>query len=235
VTARSPRRARAAPVVLLVAALVALVGAPASASVSGLSGNAQPALPASLPSKVAVVAQGAPVGADVAVLVYNGASRPVRKVHLTGTATLADGTASMRSRTSVVVPSVIAPGAFAVARVGFGKAPLALDDTVKVKVRKSRTGGSTRTSLTVRESELSRPMEGPIAQQLSVTLANERSRAVRGHGLLGVMCFGEAGDPVLTVTARVPKGKVAAGATTTTLVDLPELCPSYLVGLSRST
>jgi hypothetical protein len=157
----------------------------------------------------------------------------VRDVRLAATATRADGTATVRSRTSTVVPSVIAPGALAVARVGFGKAQPAPDDEVKVTVRKSRAGGSTSTPVTVRETTLSRPMEGAVAQQLTVTLANDRERAVKARGRLGLTCFGEAGIPVLTVTSRVPEQRVAAGGTTTTVVDLPELCPSYLVGLSN--
>lgn len=231
----SRRRGRVGAVLTATLVLVVALASGAQATVTGLVGNAEPALPSSLPAKVTVVSTGAPVGSDVAVLVRNGTSKPVRDVRLSGSATRADGTASVRARSSIVVPSVIAPGAVAVARVGFGKAQLAPDDKVEVKVRKSRTGGSPSTPLTLRETALSRPMEGPVAQQLAVTLANERSRAVRARGLLGVTCFGEAGNPVLTVTSRVPEQRVEIGGTMTTAVDLPELCPSYLVGLSNDT
>jgi hypothetical protein len=207
----------------------------AAATVAGLSGNAQPKVASPVPADVVVVAQGAPVGADVAVLVANGTDQPVRDVRLDATATRADGTVSTRARSVVVVPSVIAPGAFAVARVGFGKAPLAPDDKVTVGVRTSRRGGAAAGPLSVSQTTLSGPQSGPVAQQLAVTLANGSTRAVRARGTLGVMCFGEAQNPVLTVTARVPKKKIAAGGTTTTTVDLPALCPSYLVGLSDKT
>ena len=46
------------------------------------------------------------------------------------------------------------------------------------------------------------------------------------------MCFGEAGNPVVTLTAKVPRDRLAPSATVTATVDLAELCPSYLVGLS---
>jgi hypothetical protein len=220
---------RAARVLLAAAALaVSLCTSP----VAALTGNARPELPANLPTKVAIVAQGAPVGAEVAVLVVNRTDRSVRDVRLTGTATSADGTARRRARSAVVVPAAIAPGELAVARVGFGKAPLAAGDHVEVAVRSSRPSASPSTPFSVRDAVLSRPLSGPVAQQLAVTLANGSTRAVRASGTLGVMCFGEAQNPVLTVTTRVPRTKVAAGATTTATVDLPELCPSYLVGFS---
>jgi hypothetical protein len=224
--------------VLLVASTVvaalalAFSSAPAGATLTGLSGNAQPKVPSPLPAGVVVVAQGAPVGADVAVLVANGTNRPVRDVRLDATATRADGTGSTRARSAVVVPSVIAPGAFAVARVGFGTTPLSPTDKVQISVRKARRGGSTAGPLAVSQTTLSGPRAGPVAQQLSVTLANSSTHAVRARGTLGVMCFGEAQNLVLMVTARVPKRKITAGGTTTATVDLPALCPSYLVGLS---
>jgi hypothetical protein len=197
-----------------------------------LFGNIDPALASSPPAAVAVVAQGAPVGSDVAVLVHNGTSRPVRDVRLEATATHAPGAAPSRAKTAVVVPSVIGPGALGLARVSFGKVPLAPGDDIKVTVKSSRSGGPATTPLTIVDAALSRPLPGPVAQQVAVTLANDSTRAARARGSLGIMCFGEARNPVLMVTARVPNARVAAGGTTTTTVDLPVLCPAYLVGFS---
>ena len=88
------------------------------------------------------------------------------------------------------------------------------------------------TSLEVREALLSRAMEGPVAQQMAVTVANLGAKTYTGPITVTVMCFGEARNPAFVTTTTVKKAKVASGATTPATVDLSSLCPKYLVGAS---
>ena len=66
----------------------------------------------------------------------------------------------------------------------------------------------------MREALLSRPMEGPVAQQMAVTVANLGGKTYTGPVTVTVMCFGEARNPAFVATATVKKAKVASGATT---------------------
>jgi hypothetical protein len=49
-----------------------------------------------------------------------------------------------------------------------------------------------------------------------------------------VMCFGEAGTPTTITTARAPVSRVRPGKAVRATVELPSLCPTYLVA-ARAT
>ena len=193
----------------------------------------QPALPSTLPSTVAVVANSAPVGADVGVIVRNGTAKTVEHVKIIGTAKAPGGGTVVRAHTNALVPGALAPEGLGIANLKFGKADLPEGTTFSFKVRsKPAAAKSKAPALEVREALLSRPMEGPVAQQMAVTVANVGGKTYTGPVTVTVMCFGEARNPAFVVSTPVKKAKVAPGATTPATVPLSLLCPRYIVGAS---
>jgi hypothetical protein len=73
-------------------------------------------------------------------------------------------------------------------------------------------------------------MDGPVAQQLTMTLANPSKTRLRGPVRVAVMCFGEARTPALLASAHMARTSIRPDASVPASVDLHELCPSYLVG-----
>jgi hypothetical protein len=220
---------------LLVGVVIALWIVPAGAITPALLGNVEPALPSSLPTTVAVVANSAPVGADVGILVRNGTAKAVDHVKVQATAKAPGGGTVVRASTVELVPGTLAPGGLAIANLKFGKADLATGTTFSFKVKSTPAKlNVNETALEVREALLSRAMEGPVAQQMSVSVANLGAKTYSGPVTVTVMCFGEAANPAFVTTATVKKAKVAAGATTPVTVDLGLLCPKYMVGASAN-
>jgi hypothetical protein len=200
-----------------------------------LLGNVEPALPSSMPNTVAVVSNSAPVGADVGIVVRNGTAKPVRHVKVVATAKAPDGGTVVRAHTNALVPGALAPGGLGIANLKFGRAELPSGTTFSFKVRsKPAPARSNDPALEVREALLSRPMEGPVAQQMAVTVANLGGKTYTGPVMVTVMCFGEARNPAFVTSATVKKVKVASGATTPATVPLSLLCPKYMVGASAA-
>lgn len=225
------RCVRVAVLTVAVAGSTLSVSYPARAVTPALLGNVEPALPATLPTSVAVVAHSAPVGAAVAIVVRNGTMHAVDKVKVAATAKAPDGASVVRATTTATVPETLAPGALAIGRLDFGKADLPSGTTFLFKVTSTRAKlSSHHAELEVREALLSRPMEGPVAQELAVTVANLGAKTYTGPIRVTVMCFGEARNPAFVTTATVKKVRVASGATTPATVTLRELCPTYMVG-----
>ena len=215
------------------AAIVAIGAVPGSAVAvtPALLGNVEPALPATLPTNVAVVAHSAPVGADVAIVVRNGTTHPVDNIKVAAIAKAPGGGSVVRATATALAPDTLATGALAIGKLDFGKADLPSDTTFSFKVTSTRAkSGTHQNMLEVREALLSRPMEGPVAQELAVTVANLGVKTFSGRIQVTVMCFGEARNPAFVTTTRVKKVRVASGATTPATVNLPELCPTYLIG-----
>ena len=224
---------RGLAVALAAVVAIAVVPSAAQAVSPGLLSNVDPALTAPLPTTVAVVAHSAPVGADVGVIVRNGTAQAVDNIKITATAEAPDGGSVVRAGTTAVVPEALAAGSLAIANLDFGKAKLPSGTTFSFKVTSTRAKLSTHhAELEVREALLSRPMEGAVAQELAVTVANLGAKTYTGPITVTAMCFGEAKNPAFVTTARVKKAKVAPGATTPVTVTLSSLCPKYMVGAS---
>jgi hypothetical protein len=228
-------RSQIVAVLTLVAVFSVIAAAPgaAVAVTPVLLGNVDPALPSSVATKVTVAANSAPVGADVAVLVRNGTAQSVDHVKVRATAEAPGGGTVARASTALLVPGTLAPGGLGIGNLRFGGADLAAGTTFSFAVTSRRAAHKRReTALEVREALLSRPMEGPVAQQMAVTVANVGTKAYSGPVTVTVMCFGEARNPAFVTTETVKKAKVAAGATTPVTVGLELLCPKYMVGAS---
>lgn len=221
--------------VVALTAAVAVVAVPSAAGAvsPGLLTNIDPALATPLPATVTVVAHSAPVGADVGVIVRNGTAKAVDNVKIAATAKVPGGGSVVRATTTAVVPEALASEALAIANLHFGKAVLPSGTTFSFKVTSTRARSSTHhPELEVREALLSRPMEGPVAQELAVTVANLGVKTYSGRVTVTAMCFGEARNPAFVTTGTVKKAKVGSGATTPVTVTLSALCPQYMVGAS---
>ncbi len=221
--------------VVAIAAVVTIGVIPgdAVAVTPALLGNVDPALPTTLPTTVAVVANSAPVGADVGIVVRNGTAKAVDHVKVQGTAKAPGGGTIIRATTVRLVPGTLASGGLAIGNLTFGKGDLAAGTTFTFKVKsKPAKVNVNETALEAREALLSRAMEGPVAQQMAVTVANLGAKTYAGPVTVTVMCFGEARNPAFVQAATVKKAKVAPGATTPVTVDLSLLCPKYMVGAS---
>jgi hypothetical protein len=214
---------------------VGMIPSDAVAVTPALLGNVDPALPSTVPTTVAVVANSAPVGADVGVVVRNGTTKSVNHIKVEATAKAPGGGTIIRARTIELVPGTLAPGGLAIGKLEFGRGDLATGTTFSFKVTsKPAKVNASETALEVREALLSRPMEGPVAQEMAVTVANLGAKSYTGPVTVTVMCFGEARNPAFVTTATVKKARVAAGATTPLTVDLSLLCPKYMVGASAA-
>lgn len=203
----------------------------AGAVTATLVGNAVPALPSSLPNTVAVVANGAPVAGEVAIVVRNGTARAVDNVKVKGVATPPGGGRAVRAKTRALEPPTIAPGELAIARLAFPGPDLPSETTFAFEVTGDRAKPAADPgALEVRDLVLSRPTAGPVAQSLAMTLVNPGVKAVKGPMRIAVMCFGAASNPVLVARTTIDGPRLAAGATMPATVSFAELCPSYLVG-----
>jgi hypothetical protein len=221
--------------VVAVAAIVSVGAIPgdAVAVASALFANVEPALPSTLPTTVAVVANSAPVAADVGIVVRNGTAKAVDRVRVRATATVPGGGTVVRATTVKLVPGTLPPGGLAIGNLTFGKAELPSGTTFSFKVTSKKAAANAHdTSLEVRDASLSRAMEGPVAQQMAVTVANLGAKAYTGPVTVTVMCFGEARNPAFVSTTTVKKVKIASGATMPATVELSSLCPQYMVGAS---
>jgi hypothetical protein len=218
--------------VLVIGTLVAAAGTGISgtmASARSISGNVEPELRAIPPGTVGVVANGAPVGGVVAVMVENRSARSVTRIGIRATALDANGRAVARASSRQIVPEVLAPDALGLARVDFDDPQLPPDLTYRFKVKSRPARDSSTVALEPTEFGLSPPLPGPLGQTLDVTLRNPTQRRLRGPVHVAVMCFGAAARPVLLVTPTPSIDRIAAGASVSTTVELEELCPSYLV------
>lgn len=224
--------ARAAALLVCGGALVVLSGAPGGAVTgAGLAGDATPTLSAGTPGDVSVVAQSAPNNGRVAVIVRNDTDGPVTNLRIDATATRADGGSVTSSHTAALVPATLAPGAFGLAVLDFREQGVQVDSVVSFVVRHTRaTSGIDPLLLEVGGLTRSPPRSGKVAQTLTFTVANPSERARRGPVTATVMCFNEAGKPVNLTRARVRRAGLRAGAGASVHVDLPELCPTALVG-----
>jgi len=221
--------------VLALAAVVIIGAIPgeAVAVTPALLANVEPALPSTVPSAVAVVANSAPVGANVGIVARNGTAKAVDRVKVEATAKVPGGGTVVRATTVKLTPATLAPGGLAIGNLAFGKADLPSGTTFSFKVAsKKAVPNAHDIALEVREALLSRAMEGPVAQQMAVTVANLGAKTYTGPVTVTVMCFGEARNPAFVKTATVKKAKVESGATTPVTVDLSLLCPKYMVGAS---
>jgi hypothetical protein len=213
---------------LLIALLT--VGSSAAASVQP-SGNVEPALVATPPGKVAVVASSAPVEGQVAVIVQNGSARPVRDVQVSASSTTSDGGRATKASDTDLVPATLAPGDIAFGLVKFPTGDVPAGSVLAFKVKSRRVPTRDRsTSLAVGSFVLSPPLVGDVAQTLALKVTNRSSYAINGPVDVRVMCFGEARLPAsaVDVTVKRPK-KLAPGAGVSATAKLPALCPSYLV------
>jgi hypothetical protein len=208
------------------------LGGPGVAWAAGTStnpvGNVTPSTQPA--SGVAVVATSAPVDGHVALLVHNGSDGSVRVDRVTATATSSDGGQVARARTRATFPQVLAPDGLALVSVAFHKKAIGVAPQVVAKVRS--TGVSARHAgrvLSVGELALSAPQTGAVAQTLEATLTNPTASWTARKPAAAVMCFGESGAPATITTARAPIHRLAPGKSVTMTVDLPSLCPSYLV------
>jgi hypothetical protein len=74
-------------------------------------------------------------------------------------------------------------------------------------------------------------MVGGVAQRFSGELHNPDRQKVRGPVTVTVLCLNEVGDPVLTASSTTARRGLRSGASAPFAVELPELCPAYLVGV----
>lgn len=196
-------------------------------------GNVTPTLTPVPAGKVAVVASSAAVDNNIAVIVQNGSTKPVRNVRIVGAATTPDGGAVTQGRTAVTVPAVLAPGAIALASLHFPRG-LAPNATITYTVRTTRARTTADPgALTVGDLVLSAPLTGAVAEKLAVTVTNPSKRVVRGRIRIAVMCFDEAGKPSTATSTAMNPGRLRPGASTAASVPLTTLCPTYLVGAQR--
>jgi hypothetical protein len=182
-----------------------------------------------------VAAVSAPVDGVVAVLLRNGAHRPMRVDLVTAVATRADGGRATRAKSVVAYPQVVSPGELALASVKFRSDEAPTDAEIHVKVRSTPVSAAkARRVLSVRDPMLSPPQTGPVAQTLQASLTNGTSAWKARRPRAAVMCFGEASTPTTFSTARPSVRRLRPGASTPVTISLPSLCPTYLVA-ARAT
>jgi hypothetical protein len=198
------------------------------------TGNVQPALDA-VTGKVAVAASGAPVDDQVAVIVANGTTRAARVELITATATTGGGATAVRARTVSTYPTVIGPGAYALAVVKFRKNTVPLDATMTFRVRSTRAkSAADPRALAVSNLVLSPPLTGAVAQTLGARVTNPSTTRTARLPRVAAMCFNEASKPVTMTTARLDVAKLAPAKAAPASVPLTLLCPTYLVAASSA-
>jgi hypothetical protein len=198
------------------------------------SGNVTPALD-QVNGKVAVAASGAPVDDRVAVIVANGTSRPVRVERVSATATRGGGATVTRARTVRTLPSVLAPGGYALAVIRFRKGDAPPDATLGYRVTSTPTRSPTDPrARAVGNFVLSAPLTGAVAQTLGVAVTNPSTKRTARAPQVAVMCLSEAQKPVTMTTARLAVKALAPGKTAPASVPLTTLCPTYLVAATST-
>lgn len=217
--------------------MVVFVAAPAAAvdttSPGAPQGNVTPAVEEG--TKVAVVAQSAPVAGQVALLLSNGTAAPVRVDGITGVATRSDGGAAVVARSTKAYPQVLAPGQLALAAVKFpAKAP-SPDSNLTFKVKSSSVPASRASRvLSVGDLVLSAPMTGAVAQTMRATVTNSSTNWTARAPEVAVVCFGEASTPSTFASARASMRRIGPGKSASATVPLTSLCPTYLVAARAS-
>jgi hypothetical protein len=203
-------------------------GAVDSTTPGAPQGNVTPTLQTA--TGVAVVAQSAPVDGQVALLVHNGTTKPVRIDLVTGVATSADGALALRARTVKTFPQVLAPDQLALTAVRFRGKALAPDAKITAKIRSTPMSPSrAKQVLSVGSLVLSPPLTGKVAQTMQATLTNATTTWTARLPEAAVMCFGEAGTPTTFSSARAAVRRVSPSTSASASVPLTSLCPSYLV------
>jgi hypothetical protein len=220
------------------AAVSGLLAAGTAGAVDAMSpgapqGNVTPTLQ-SAPG-VAVVAQSAPVDGQVALVLHNGTTKPVRVDLVTGVATRADGGLAVRARTATAYPQVLAPDQLALASVTFRKQTLTPGATITAKVRSTRVSAArAKRVLSVGDLALSAPLTGAVAQTMRATVTNATTDWTARLPEVAVVCFGEAATPTTFASARASMGRIKPGKTASASVPLSLLCPTYLVAARAS-
>jgi hypothetical protein len=226
----------------LVALLTFAVGLGAAAPVGAQTpttvnpvGNVTPTVQPT--TGVAAVAQSAPVDGQVAVLVRNASTKPVRIDRVTAVATSADGSVVIGARTTKAYPQVVAPTQLALASVRFRGKDLAANPnpTITVKVRSTRVSAvRAGRLLSVGSLVLSPPQTGAVAQTMAATLTNPTKAWTARRPEVAVMCFSEASTPTTFTNARAPVRRLAPAKSASVSVPLTSLCPTYLVAARAS-
>jgi hypothetical protein len=195
-----------------------------------LSGNVTSDFPAAPRSRVAVVVSGPSYRGVIPIVVRNGSSDLVDRVVVSVTARGADHKVVGRGTTRRLVPQVVPPDRIAIGGVRFQE-PAGAAPTYEFKVSSRRRDRlASGTDLQVTTTELSAPMVGSVAQRLTGELRNRGRRKVRGPVDVTVLCLNEANRPVLTSSLTAARRGLASGASAAFTIELPELCPAYLVG-----
>ena len=226
-----------AAAVLLVVAFVATApggaGAVDTMSPGSPQGNVTPTLQTT--TGVAVVAQSAPVDGQVALLLHNGTTKPVRVDLVTGVATRTDGGQAVRTRSVKTYPQVLAPDQLALASVTFRTKSLTPGATITAKVRSTPvTAARAQRVVSVSGLVLSAPLTGPVAQTMRATVSNATTSWTAKLPEVAVMCFGEAATPTTFASAKASVRRIAPGKTASASVPLSLLCPTYLVAARAS-
>jgi hypothetical protein len=212
--------------------LLALAGSHAGAVDTTAPGSPQGnATPTVQPTTgVAVVAQSAPVDGQVALLLHNGTTKPVRIERITGVATSTEGGVAVRARSAKAYPQVLAPDQLALAAVKFRAKSIAPNATITAKVRSTPvpTAKAGRV-LSVGDLVLSPPMTGAVAQTVRATVTTATTRWTARVPEVAVVCFGEASTPSTFAAAPTTAKRIAPGKAVSATVPLTSLCPTYLV------
>ncbi len=220
---------------LLVVVLVA--GPPAGAVDTTAPGSPQGNVTPTLQpvSGVAVVAQSAPVDGEVALVLHNGTTKPVRVDLVTAVATRSDGGLALRARTAKAYPQVLAPDQLALASVTYRKKSLVAGVTIAAKVRSTPVSASrARRVVSVGDLVLSAPLTGSVAQTMGATVTNATTNWTARLPEVAVVCFGEASTPTTFASARASARRIAPGKAASATVPLTLLCPTYLVAARAS-
>jgi hypothetical protein len=218
--------------VFAVLVVTAASGAGTAFGTQAVSGDASPRLDPVPVGKVAVVASSAPSDDMVAVIVQNGTDHAVTSVRVRGAVASADGGAAIASRPVAVVPGTLVPGDHGLAAIRFRKGSLALGTSPTFRVTWSRTkSASDPRTLVAGPLTRSVPMEGAVAQTLSFPVTNPGTRAVAGPITATVMCFNEAGAPVVATTTTVRRAGLGAGKSANVTASLAQLCPAAWVAV----
>ncbi len=227
-------------VVATVATLVTfvVVAAPPAGAVDTTSpgspqGNVTPTLQPT--PGVAAVAQSAPVDGQVALVLHNGTTKPVRVDLVTGVATRTDGGLAVRARTAKSSPQVLAPDQLALASITFRKQSITPGATIAVKVRSTPVSAArAKRVLSTSDLVLSAPLTGPVAQTMRATVTNATATWTALLPEVAVVCFGEASTPTTFASARTSMRRIKPGKTASATVPLSLLCPTYLVAARAS-
>lgn len=222
-----------ATLVTLVVVAAAPAGAVDTTSPGSPQGNVTPTLQPT--PGVAVVAQSAPVDGEVALVLHNGTTRPVRVDLVTGVATRTDGGLAVRARTAKTYPQVLAPDQLGLAAIRFPKQSMTPGATIAFTLRRTPVSAArAKRVLSASDLVLSAPLTGPVAQTMGATVTNATADWTAVSPAVAVVCFGEASTPTTFASARVSVRRIKPGTTAPASVPLSLLCPTYLVAARAS-